>query len=115
MKPRCEPKLESRAGSSSRSSLAGLTFGLFAFSALGCAGVGSTADELSVSSESLVQQELTEDTARLWRDHILAPDEELEWEKIPWHPSFLTGLREAARLEKPVLLWVMNGHPLGCT
>lgn len=58
---------------------------------------------------------LSSETGSLWADHIIAPETELAWEQIPWRPSFLTGLREAAAAEKPVLLWVMNGHPLGCT
>ena len=58
---------------------------------------------------------LSSEKTSLWAEHISAPKTELAWEQIPWRPSFLTGLREAAAAEKPVLLWVMNGHPLGCT
>lgn len=50
-----------------------------------------------------------------WRDHILPRPEELAWQGIAWRPSFAEGLRDADRLDRPLLLWVMNGHPLGCT
>lgn len=40
---------------------------------------------------------------------------ELSWETIPWTPAFGEGLERADEARKPVLLWVMNGHPLGCT
>jgi hypothetical protein len=41
--------------------------------------------------------------------------EDLAWESVPWLPSFAEGLDAARSAAKPVLLWVMNGHPLGCT
>lgn len=37
------------------------------------------------------------------------------WQKIQWLPSYGSGLEAASRAKQPVLLWVMNGHPLGCT
>lgn len=36
-------------------------------------------------------------------------------QSIPWETSFAAGLKTADKAGKPVLLWVMNGHPLGCT
>ncbi len=50
-----------------------------------------------------------------WKRHILPTADELLFETIPWRPSFAEGLRDAAAADKPLLLWVMNGHPLGCT
>ena len=58
---------------------------------------------------------LTEQNYEAWRDHILPQDVEWEFQQIPWLPSYAAGLTEAARQEKPLLLWTMNGHPLGCT
>lgn len=66
-------------------------------------------------ADPLLRPQLNQATRPLWRDHILAPKTELAWEEIPWRPSFLTGLREAGERGMPLLLWVMNGHPLGCT
>lgn len=51
----------------------------------------------------------------LWMRHAWPSEQELEWEQIPWQPSFHEGVMEAARARKPLLLWMMNGHPLGST
>lgn len=41
--------------------------------------------------------------------------EELSWQAIPWQTSIPEALAIAARDRKPVLLWTMNGNPLGLT
>ena len=33
---------------------------------------------------------------------------------IPWLTSLWEARQQAARLGKPILLWEMDGHPLGC-
>jgi hypothetical protein len=40
---------------------------------------------------------------------------ELAWTKIPWLTSLWEARRRAAEQGKPILLWEMDGHPLGCT
>jgi hypothetical protein len=50
-----------------------------------------------------------------WRALIEPRPAELAYAGIPWLPSFHDGLLEAQREERPLLLWTMNGHPLGCT
>jgi len=50
-----------------------------------------------------------------WRDHILPGEGQLRWEEIGWIPTFAGGVRAAEARQRPLLLWVMNGHPLGCT
>lgn len=40
---------------------------------------------------------------------------ECRWEAIPWRTSLSDAAREAARLDRPLLLWTMNGHPCGTT
>lgn len=37
------------------------------------------------------------------------------WASIPWRISLWEARKEAARDGKPILLWEMDGHPLGCT
>jgi hypothetical protein len=37
------------------------------------------------------------------------------WARIPWRTSLWQARHEAARAGKPLLLWEMDGHPLGCT
>ncbi len=43
-----------------------------------------------------------------------AADED-RWARIPWRTSLWQARQEAARAGKPILLWEMDGHPLGCT
>ena len=53
--------------------------------------------------------------AARWRDHVMPTAEETAWEAVPWIPSLAGGVLAAQEAHKPLLLWVMNGHPLGCT
>ena len=57
------------------------------------------------------------DAAALARDlaAIVPSASELDWRTIPWRAELRTALVEASRLGKPVVLWAMNGHPLGQT
>lgn len=58
---------------------------------------------------------LTEQNFSAWKKHIQPDRSELAWTQIPWLPTFAEGLMQAHAEDKPLLLWVMNGHPLGCT
>ena len=40
---------------------------------------------------------------------------ESQWEQIPWLVSLWEARQRAAAEGKPILLWEMDGHPLGCT
>jgi hypothetical protein len=51
------------------------------------------------------------------RTHALikpAADEE-KWNEVPWLSSLWDARKRAAAEGKPILLWEMDGHPLGCT
>lgn len=37
-----------------------------------------------------------------------------QWEKIAWRTQLWAARKEAAAAGKPLLLWEMDGHPLGC-
>ena len=37
------------------------------------------------------------------------------WRQIPWKISLLEAQKEAAQQQKPIFIWAMDGHPLGCT
>lgn len=37
------------------------------------------------------------------------------WRTIPWKTSMLDAQQTAARQAKPIFIWAMDGHPLGCT
>jgi len=38
-----------------------------------------------------------------------------EWLQIPWQIDLWQARKQAAAEGKPILLWEMDGHPLGCT
>jgi hypothetical protein len=61
------------------------------------------------------QFSLTSKSYEMWRDYITPTENELLWTSIPWRSSFREGLIDADEYQKPLLLWAMNGHPLGCT
>jgi hypothetical protein len=54
-----------------------------------------------------------------WRElHNLIASEEGEraWElEIPWRIDLLQARRQAEESKRPIFLWEMDGHPLGCT
>jgi hypothetical protein len=37
------------------------------------------------------------------------------WQEIPWETDLDAAREKARREKKPLLMWVMDGHPLGCT
>lgn len=44
----------------------------------------------------------------------LQPTDE-PWRTIPWKIALLDAQRTAAQSKKPIFIWAMDGHPLGCT
>ncbi|MDB4777920.1 hypothetical protein OAG68_00525 [bacterium] len=44
----------------------------------------------------------------------LKPTDEA-WKEIPWQTNLLEAQRIAAEAQKPIFIWAMDGHPLGCT
>lgn len=40
---------------------------------------------------------------------------EEKWLQIPWLTNLHEARQQAAAEGKPILLWEMDGHPLGCT
>lgn len=47
---------------------------------------------------------------------IIAPAKsEQAWLQIPWETDLAAARRKATAQDKPVFLWEMDGHPLGCT
>jgi hypothetical protein len=45
----------------------------------------------------------------------LQPSEDAAWRTIPWKTSMLDAQAAAAKQKKPIFIWAMDGHPLGCT
>ena len=81
--------------------------------AFGCLMLSVGNARLARAGES--QFDLNSGNLSTWKDRILPTEEELSWTKIPWLKDLRSGIEEAAKSGKPVLLWTMNGHPLGCT
>ncbi|MCA9320040.1 MAG: hypothetical protein KDB53_04860 [Planctomycetes bacterium] len=50
-----------------------------------------------------------------WLDYLKPKVEDGAWKEVPWRSEFGTAAVEAQRAKKPLLIWAMNGHPLGCT
>ena len=64
--------------------------------------------------QSLQMRTLSTDYAK-WHDHVLLNPSEQSYRKIPWRTSVLQGIVDAQKSDKPVMILMMNGHPLGCT
>jgi hypothetical protein len=45
----------------------------------------------------------------------IVPRDEEAWQTIPWQIDLLAARALAASAKKPLFIWSMNGHPLGCT
>lgn len=45
----------------------------------------------------------------------IVPNKRELWETIPWRIDLLAARTESYKQKKPIFLWAMNGHPLGCT
>lgn len=50
-----------------------------------------------------------------FRDLVLPSPSEQSYRKIPWRASVLHGVVDAQKKDRPVMIVLMNGHPLGCT
>jgi hypothetical protein len=46
---------------------------------------------------------------------LLQPSPDEPWRTIPWKITLLDAQRSAAEQRKPIFIWAMDGHPLGCT
>lgn len=63
---------------------------------------------------TLCAGELTEaEFRRLHRQ--LQPARDEPWRTIPWKIALLNAQQTAAKEKKPIFIWAMDGHPLGCT
>lgn len=82
---------------------------LFAF-ALGFSFSRPIGGTTSVTwAETVSDEALT----RLLREIRPQPGED-RFDSIPWHISLHEARVKAAKDGKPILLWEMDGHPLGC-
>ena len=69
---------------------------------------------LAIMSICLVRAEDADQFARLHA--LIKPQaQEDQWLEVPWMSSVWEARKKAAAEGKPILLWEMDGHPLGCT
>src|SRR5690606_8986851 len=61
-----------------------------------------------------VAAELTPDRFESLHELIQPTAEEEQWLQIPWQTDLLEARRLAAEQDRPLLLWEMDGNPLGC-
>lgn len=58
---------------------------------------------------------LTDRSAKKLQRYVEPTTAEGGWETIPWRETLADGRRDAIERDRPILLWTMNGHPLGHT
>ena len=70
----------------------------------------------SITAQSSVHtMELKESNYDQIRKTILINPGAAKWETIPWQPELGPAITEARKQDKPILLWMMNGNPVGMT
>lgn len=46
---------------------------------------------------------------------VLPTKAEEKWLTIPWRNDLTQARLDAQSQNKPIFMWIMNGHPMGCT
>jgi hypothetical protein len=69
---------------------------------------------LPLLSLAAVNQALADEALDRRVAALLPTPEEDRWLQIPWRTSIAEALADSRKTGKPVMLWVMNGNPLGC-
>jgi len=46
---------------------------------------------------------------------ILPTKDDEKWLSIPWRTDLTQARTDAQTENKPIFMWIMNGHPMGCT
>lgn len=83
---------------------------LFAVLATGLVAVA----HVSLNRTSVAAPPLSADDVTKLRALIRPVEGEDPFDTIPWETSLWEARKKAAAAGKPVLLWEMDGHPLGC-
>jgi hypothetical protein len=68
----------------------------------------------ALTSFSVRADELDETNFRRLHAELQPSRDEL-WRTIPWKIDLLDAQQAAADQGKPIFIWSMDGHPLGCT
>ena len=84
--------------------------------AVAATGVNAEDDTVEPATAApLVAPALDATTFEELRDFVRPTKDETGWRDLGWHPTLWGAVVAAHRAKKPILLWAMNGHPLGCT
>ena len=70
---------------------------------------------LAAAPQAARTLELNEKNYGAIRQALTSPKDESGWREIPWRPNLGEAIIEARKENKPILLWIMNGHPCGMT
>ncbi len=81
---------------------------------LACLALGAMAGEAPPPAPGTVP-ELNDQSFRKWIDFVRPGAEESKWRQAGWRTSLWPAALEARELQRPLLLWTMNGHPCGHT
>jgi hypothetical protein len=66
------------------------------------------------ADQALQKPQMSVDYAKV-RDQVLPTQKEQSYRKIQWRASVLHGIIDAQKSDRPLMIVLMNGHPLGCT
>jgi hypothetical protein len=69
----------------------------------------------ALTAPVVAAEPVPEDQFAKLRELIKPQPSEERWLQIPWQTSLWEARRKAAAEGKPIVLWEMDGHPLGCT
>ena len=78
------------------------------------ATVSLLAASVGLSADSNTLPQLSDEHTQC-RAHVLPNTSEQSYCRIAWRTSVLQGIVDAQKSDKPVMILMMNGHPLGCT
>ena len=70
---------------------------------------------LATAISAASAQTLSEDSFDALLAAVLPGEDELAWREIPWATQLGEAALRADAAGRPILLWAMSGHPLGCT
>ena len=69
---------------------------------------------MNETSAAPLGEQMTDTEFARVRAAVLPKSGEDDFDKIPWLTSVWEARTKAAKEGKPILLWEMDGHPLGC-
>lgn len=79
-----------------------MRFAIIALSCILLSPLAALADGFSVADFRLLHKQLQASNKEPWRT-------------VPWITGLLDAQNQAAESKKPMFIWAMDGHPLGCT